>query len=145
MICQILYSNLHFLEVNNLFHLACIKLKLELACWQPWNLPVLYITFQPVRITTFRSASNRIIKFSLKYSTLHVKSLYNFSHCTSVLHSLISWIRTTKLCVINIWYSVKIGMQVCSFKWCLVAMMMTAQPIQDLRTGLLCSSRVFNM
>ena len=32
--------------------------------------------------------------------------------------------------VINIGNSVKIGMQVCSFKWCLVAMMMmTAQSI----------------
>lgn len=89
------YSNLHFLQVKNLFHLACIKSKLELACRPLWNL--LYITFKPVRITTFRSISNRIIKLSLKCATLHVKSLYNFSHCTSLLHSLISWIWTIKV------------------------------------------------
>jgi len=49
--------------MNNLFHLVCIKLKLELPCRLPWNL--LYIPFQPVRTTMFRSASNRIRRFSL--------------------------------------------------------------------------------
>lgn len=130
MICQILYSNLHFLEVNNLFHLACIKLKPELACKLPQNL--LCITFQPVRMTTFRSTSDRIIKFSLKYSTLHVKvilQLLTLPICVMFFDIVNLNYKGIWGSVINIWNSVNIGMQVCSFKWCVVVMMMmTAQP-----------------